>query len=63
MATCETNGHIYGQFSTKCIMCGYEPADWAACSPRCEYYLNGKGQCRCAKFESLENVPTASDFL
>lgn len=51
MATCETNGHLYGQFSTKCIMCGEEKTDWTACNPRCAYYLDGEGNCRCAQFE------------
>ena len=51
MATCETNGHLYGQFSTKCIMCGKEGVNFERCSPVCAYY--DSGTCRCAKMEQL----------
>jgi len=51
MATCETNGHLYGQFSTKCIMCGKEGGNFERCSPVCAYY--DSGTCRCAKMEQL----------
>lgn len=55
MADCETNGHVYREMSTKCIFCGYEPTDWAKCSPVCAYYPTGA--CRCAQFE---NPPASS---
>ncbi len=49
MANCKTNGHIYRQFSTRCVMCGEEGTDFEKCSPPCEYYDTGK--CRCAQME------------
>ncbi len=56
MPNCETNGHIYRQFSTKCVMCGEEGTDFEKCSPPCEYY--DSGSCRCAQMEGP--LPTQS---
>ena len=45
MANCKTNGHVYRQFSTKCVMCGEEGTD-STHTDECAYVEHGT-ECDC----------------